>query len=398
MKQSTLVVNCGSSSLKLAVFDENENKLASALAERLDGRDAYAQINDNKQAVALPAGADHKQALQALVSAFQEHQLMPAPPASIGHRVVHGGETFCEAALIDDEVLDAIHECAGLAPLHNPVNIAGIEATRELFPDIPQIAVFDTAYHQTLSPRAYLYALPASYYRDWNIRRYGFHGTSHFFMAHETARRLGKSPDTTSVISAHLGNGCSITAIKDGQSVDTSMGFTPLEGLVMGTRSGDIDPGLFDYLNAQGVALADVYKILNHESGLLGISGKTNDMRTLCQLADEGHEASALAIDIFCFRLAKYVGAMMASLSRLDALVFTGGIGENSSRVRETTLSHLALLGLKLDPDTNLHHGRYHDGRIERTDSRFPVLVIPTNEELVIAREAARLADIAIPA
>ncbi|WP_309044367.1 acetate kinase [Marinobacter sediminicola] len=393
MKQSILVVNCGSSSLKLALFDENEEKLVSAIAERLNEPQAFARINGDDRIVELPAKANHKQALSALVSAFRERDFMPAAPTSIGHRVVHGGETFREAVLIDNGVVDAINDCAGLAPLHNPVNLAGIEATREQFPEIPQVAVFDTAYHQTLAPHAYLYALPESYYRDWSVRRYGFHGTSHFFMANEAARLLGKTLATTSIISAHLGNGCSITAIKDGASMDTSMGLTPLEGLVMGTRSGDIDPGLFDYLNSRGMQLADVHRELNQNSGLLGISGKTNDMRTLCELADQGHEPSALAIEIFSFRLAKYVGAMMASLDHLDALVFTGGIGENSSRVRQKTLGHLKLLGFDLDTDRNQHNGRRSDGRIESANSRFPILVIPTNEELVIAREAARLAE-----
>lgn len=393
LTQSILVVNCGSSSLKLALFDENEKKIASAIAERLNGQDAFSRIDGDKQPVTLPTNANHKQALQALVSAFLERRLMPGAPTSIGHRVVHGGETFRKAVLIDDDAVKAINSCAGLAPLHNPVNLAGIEATREQFPDTPQIAVFDTAYHQTLAPRAFLYALPEAYYSDWAVRRYGFHGISHFFMANEAARRLGKAPENTSIISAHLGNGCSITAIKNGQSVDTSMGLTPLEGLVMGTRSGDIDPGLFEYLRTQGVAVEDVHTVLNHKSGLLGISGQTNDMRTLCELADTGHQASALAIEIFCFRLAKYVGAMMASLSQLDALVFTGGIGENSVQVREKTLGHLQLLGFIIDTDLNEHHGRHTDGRIEHPNSSFPVLVLPTNEELVIAREASRLAQ-----
>lgn len=392
MKQSILVVNCGSSSLKLALFDERSEKIASAMAQRLNEQDAFARIDGDNHTVALPASANHKQALQTLVSALRDRQLMASVPSSIGHRVVHGGETFREAVLIDNDVVEAINDCAGLAPLHNPVALAGIEATREQFPDTPQIAVFDTAYHQTLAPRAYLYALPEAYYRDWSVRRYGFHGISHFFMANEAAQWLGKTPATTSIISAHLGNGCSITAIKDGLSVDTSMGLTPLEGLVMGTRSGDVDPGLFGYLASRGMPLNEVHNVLNHKSGLLGISGQTNDMRSLCELADQGHEPSALAIEIFCFRLAKYVGAMMASLSHLDALVFTGGIGENSSRVREKTLSHLGLLGFDIDADKNEHHGRYSDGRIDNVDSRFPVLVIPTNEELVIAREAARLA------
>lgn len=393
MKQSILVVNCGSSSLKLALFNSKEEKLASAMAERLNEQDAFARIDGSDRPVPLPGSATHKQALEALVKAFQEWELMPEAPTAVGHRVVHGGETFREAVLINNDVIEAINQCADLAPLHNPVNITGIEATRKLFPGTPQTAVFDTAYHQTLEPHAYLYALPDDYYRDWGVRRYGFHGTSHHFMVNEAARLLGKTPATTSVISAHLGNGCSITAIKDGISVDTSMGLTPLEGLMMGTRSGDIDPGVFDYLNSQGMTLADIHKLLNHNSGLLGVSGKTNDMRTLCELADQGHKPSAIAIDIFCFRLAKYVAAMMVSLSQLDALVFTGGIGENSVRVREKTLNHLKLFGFAGNAELNKHNGSHSDGRIDAADSRYPVLVIPTNEELVIAREAGRLAS-----
>ncbi len=392
MDDIVLVVNCGSSSLKLALFDGQHRKLASALAERLNQSDAFARISGDQRKISLKPGASHNQALEALVSAFRERKLISLMPAAVGHRVVHGGETFREAVLINQEVVSAIEDCAGLAPLHNPVNLAGIEATLALFPGIPQIAVFDTAFHQTLPRHAFLYALPEVWYRDWGVRRYGFHGTSHAFMAVEAARLLGKTPATTSVISAHLGNGCSITAIRNGISVDTSMGLTPLEGLVMGTRSGDVDPGLFDFLRSKGVCADEVHRVLNQESGLLGLSGRTNDMRTLCELADQGHEPSQTAIEVFCFRLARYIGAMMASLSQLDGLVFTGGIGENSARIRQKTVDHLRLLGFELDVDLNEQHGEPGDGRIQSTYSRFPVLVIPTNEELVIAREASRLA------
>lgn len=392
MEGSILVVNCGSSSLKIALFDHQLQKQAMAQAERLFHEDAFATLSDDSQAVPIPPGASHRDALQALVSAFRERGLMTAEPVAVGHRVVHGGETFHASALIDDSVVDAIRQCADLAPLHNPVNLEGINAMRALYSDVPQVAVFDTAYHQTLPPRAYHYALPESYYQDWGVRRYGFHGTSHFYMAGEAARRLGRTPATTSVISAHLGNGCSITAIRDGLSVDTSMGLTPLEGLVMGTRCGDVDPGLFDYMRSRGVSADQLHKVLNHDSGLLGLSGQTNDMRSLTELADHGHQPSALAIEVFCFRLAKYVGAMMASLIRLDALVFTGGIGENSSHVRNETVRQLGLLGFQLDTDLNQHHGQYSGGRIDSSDSRFPVLVIPTDEERVIATDALRLA------
>lgn len=393
MEASLLVVNCGSSSLKLALFDAHYQKIASALAEKLNNPDAFAKISGDQNPVPLPSGATHDQALQALVEAFRERHLLAGTPEAIGHRVVHGGETFREAVLINDDTEAAIAHCAELAPLHNPVNLAGIKAMRALFPDTPQAAVFDTAFHHTLPPRAYRYALPEHCYTNWGVRRYGFHGTSHYFMAQEAARLLGKTPATTSIISAHLGNGCSITAIRDGLSVDTSMGLTPLEGLVMGTRSGDVDPGLFDYLASRGVTAAEAHRMLNNESGLLGLSGQTNDMRSLCELADHGHEPSRLAIDVFCFRLARYVGAMTASLAHLDALVFTGGIGENSPRIRAQTINHLSLLGITVDPELNDNHGRLSDGFINHADSRFPVLVIPTNEELVIAREAARLAS-----
>lgn len=393
METTILVVNCGSSSIKLALFDTRNEKLGSALVERLNTPDAFARIKGVKEPIAIDAEAGYQQAIQVVLSAFQDQGLMESTPTAVGHRVVHGGETFREAVLIDDEVIAGIKGCSGLAPLHNPVNLAGIEAMRKLYPQVPQVAVFDTAFHQTLPPRAYMYALPERYYRDWAVRRYGFHGTSHLFMARETARLLDRTPATTSLISAHLGNGCSITAIQDGISVDTSMGLTPLEGLVMGTRSGDVDPGLFDYLGSKGLSASELNQVLNKESGLLGLSGQTNDMRSLCELADHGHEPSQLAIDVFCFRLAKYIGAMMASLSRLDALVFTGGIGENSGRIRQQTCSHLALMGFELEADLNNAHGGYSNGVISSADSRFPVMVIPTNEELVIATEARRLAD-----
>src|SRR5690554_2313089 len=393
MDESILVVNCGSSSLKLALFDKHLQKTVSALAEKLNKPDTVARLSGDEQPIKLPDSADHRTALQALIETFTHRKLLTGAPAAIGHRVVHGGETFREAALITQDTITAIEACADLAPLHNPVNLAGIQAMRSLFPTVPQVAVFDTAYHQTLPERAYRYALPERCYRDWGIRRYGFHGTSHYFMAQEAARLLGKTPETTSIISAHLGNGCSITAVRDGLSVDTSMGLTPLEGLVMGTRSGDVDPGLFDYLATRGISAPEAHRMLNNDSGLFGLSGKTNDMLTLCELADQGHEPSTLAIDVFCFRLARYIGAMTASLTHLDALVFTGGIGENSVRVRQETVRHLGLLGLQLDPELNRQQGRKSNGRIASPASRFPVLVIPTNEELVIAREAARLAS-----
>lgn len=393
MEGTTLVVNCGSSSLKLAVFDHQYNRLISGMAERLGTESAYATISGDKDTVDISADSCHRGALATLIRIFQERNVLGTRPIAIGHRVVHGGEKFTGAAPITPDVIAAIEACASLAPLHNPVNLVGIHATRELFPDVPQVAVFDTAFHQSLPDYAFLYALPYEYYEQWGVRRYGFHGTSHSFMLTETARMLGKAPEKTSLISAHLGNGCSITAISNGKSVDTSMGLTPLEGLVMGTRSGDIDPGLFDFLAGKGVNAEELHYALNHKSGLLGLSQHTNDMRTLVASADDGHRPSQIAIDVFCFRLARYIGAMGSSLQSLDALVFTGGIGENSARIRARTVEHLTLLGFVMDSDSNLNHGRLRDHHIEHSSSRFPILVIPTNEELVIAKAAFKGAN-----
>lgn len=388
MEDPILVVNCGSSSLKVALFTRLEQRLGSLLAENLNTPDARLRITGESSSLALPAPGSHEQALTVAIDLFRQRGLIGAVPLAVGHRVVHGGETFKEPSLINDLVLETIRECSALAPLHNPINLIGIEAAQRLFPGIPQVAVFDTAFHQSIPPHAFNYALPQRFYRDWGVRRYGFHGTSHQFMADQTASLLGKAPGDTSLISAHLGNGCSITAIRNGKSVDTSMGLTPLEGLVMGTRSGDIDPGLFDFLIEKGMDAGEINRILNRESGLLGLSGQSNDMRTLARMAEEGHPGATLAIDVFCFRLARYIGAMMASLTTLDALVFTGGIGENSALVRTRTLAHLTLFGLELNPAHNEANGQNSGHHIEAAGSRCPVLVIPTNEELVIARAA----------
>lgn len=390
MDDQILVVNCGSSSVKIAVFDSHGTVLVSALAEKLGQPDARL-VADGEESVSLPAMADHHQALEASIKWLQGAGYLSTEPTAIGHRVVHGGEAFHKAALLDEKAIRAIESCADLAPLHNPVNLAGIEATRRLFPEVPQVAVFDTAFHQSLPRHAWLYALPRRFYEDYGVRRYGFHGTSHQYMAEEAARRLGKPLEETSIISAHLGNGCSITAIRNGQSVDTSMGLTPLEGLVMGTRSGDVDPGLFDFLAAKGVTAEETHRILNRESGLLGLSGHTSDMRNLVSAAREGNGQCKDAFEVFCFRLARYIGAMMISLEQLDALVFTGGIGENSTDVRARTLEHLVLPGFRVDPAANAHHGRNNGGHIAAGNSRFPVMVIPTREEAMIAREARAL-------
>lgn len=388
MSRPLLVVNAGSSSLKLALFgDDLETPLASALAERLNTADAKAAVKtSDTPVVPLPEYADHQTAVQSLVAVFRDRGWLPEAPRGIGHRVVHGGERFTASAAITPDVIAGIEDCVALAPLHNPTNLEGIRILQTLFPATPQVAVFDTAFHQSLPRHAYLYALPLEWYERHGVRRYGFHGISHRYILRQAAARLGKPIWETSLISAHLGNGCSVTAIDDGQSRDTSMGFTPLEGLVMGTRSGDIDPGLFDLFSRQGLKPAQISELLNQRSGLLGLSGLSNDMRTLVQAERDGVEAAKVAIDVFCFRLARYIGAMMSSLTHLDALVFTAGVGENSQEVRQRTLHHLALLGFHMDEEANADHGRRQNGAIHLPGSH-PILVIPTNEESVIAQD-----------
>jgi acetate kinase len=384
-----IVVNCGSSSLKLAILPvAGEHSLLKGLAERLGTPETVLRTERDgvKKEIPMP-GATHRDALQAAAG-----MMAGLRPCAIGHRVVHGGERFTGSVRIDDAVMAAIERCASLAPLHNPANLAGIATARELFPDLPQVAVFDTAFHQTLPEKAWLYAIPRSYYEEFGVRRYGFHGTSHHYVALETARVLGKPLGQTSLITMHLGNGCSACAIRDGRSVDTTMGLTPSEGLVMGTRSGDVDPALLQFLQDQtGMRLSGITAMLNSQSGLLGISGLSNDMRTLADAARNGHQRARLAIDVFCYRLAKSVCGLMAALDSIDALVFTGGIGENSAEVRSLTVAHMKIFGVALDETRNTSHGRDDHGVISSNNSRVPCLVVPTNEELMIARETLRL-------
>lgn len=386
---AVLVINSGSSSLKFSLIDiASENPVVSGLAEALGTAEAVIHISrpgSAKETRGIPQ-ADHAQAMDAALKAIDGTRV-----AAIGHRVVHGGEAFSESVRIDDATLEVIRGCIPLAPLHNPANLAGISAAMAKFPELPHVAVFDTAFHQTMPKHAYLYALPHDLYETHKVRRYGFHGTSHRFVSTEAARLLGKAPEETQLITAHLGNGCSAAAVKHGRSVDTTMGFTPLEGLVMGTRSGDIDPNLHEFIaETLGKSLKEVTALLNRGSGLLGLSGLSNDMRTLAAAAADGHAGAAIAIEVFCYRLAKHILALAAGLDRIDALVFTGGIGENSSLVREKTLGHLAILHPILDTDLNLNNGRASAGRITAPASGLLALVVPTNEELVIAREAAR--------
>ena len=391
-QQHLLIINAGSSSLKLTLATAPYYRiLAAFLAERL-GTDnpTLNQKAPQSASESLATGSGHHEALEACLGRLNEQGLLTREPDAVGHRVVHGGEAFTDSALIDDQVTAAIDACSTLAPLHNPANLAGIRATQALYPDCLQVAVFDTAFHQSLPKAAYHYAVPRALYRDHGVRRYGFHGTSHRWILQQAAGWLEQPPERTSIISAHLGNGCSVTAVRDGLSVDTSMGLTPLEGLVMGTRSGDVDPGLFDFLLRRGYGAEAIHDMLNRESGLLGLSGVSHDMRTLTEAAEDGHEQADLAVNVFCFRLARYIGAMMASLERLDAVVFTGGIGENSPLVRQRTLAHLGIFGLTLDGESNRHPGPAEAAGIHASGTP-PVLVIPTDEEQMIALDTHRL-------
>jgi acetate kinase len=308
-----------------------------------------------------------------------------------GHRVVHGGERFTSSIRVDDAVIAALRSFDHLAPLHNPANLAGIEAVRAALPGLPQVAVFDTAFHQTMPPHAFRYAVPEEWYVRHGVRRYGFHGTSHRFVSEQAASMLGRLPRELRLITAHLGNGCSATAVRDGVSVDTTMGLTPLEGLVMGTRSGDIDPGLIGYLAGRtGMNIDEITQALNVDSGLQGLSGVGNDMRTVAEAAADGNERARLALDVFVYRLSKAIAALVVGLQRLDALVFTGGIGENSAVVRSLVLSRLGFLGLAEDVEANAEHGRHTGGRIS-LGGPVLALVVPTDEELLIARDTARV-------
>ena len=378
---SILVLNAGSSSLKWALIDPHGIRPRQCgLAERLGTPEATIRF-EHHQAQRVPGGS-----ITAALGSLLTILGADAQLTAIGHRVVHGGEHFITAALIDDAVVAAITDCGRLAPLHNPANLAGIAATRNLFPQLPQVAVFDTAFHQTLPETAWRYAVPDAWYREHGVRRYGFHGTSHQFVAERAALLLGKSLSSLRLVTAHLGNGCSACAIRNGISVDTTMGLTPLEGLVMGTRSGDLDPGVVAHLvQSAGMNLATVMTALNRESGLLGLSGLSNDLRTLTQARATGHDGARLAIDVFCYRLAKALAALVVPLGGLDALVFTGGIGEHSVLVRQLTLAHLSWLGIACDDDLN---ASVHEGPIDR-DQR--VWVIPTDEEGLIARETSRV-------
>ncbi|PKU24938.1 acetate/propionate family kinase [Telmatospirillum siberiense] len=390
-----LVINCGSSSLKFALFPAGEQTpLMSGLAECLGEADARitAKINDAKTTEQLN-GQGHAAALDVLLRILAEHDWLTSVKA-VGHRMVHGGEAFKASVVVNQAILAEIEAHNNLAPLHNPANLLGIRTALAKMPEIPQVVVFDTAFHQTMPPAAYLYALPMALYREHGVRRYGFHGTSHRFVAEEAVRLLKLDPEDHGLVIAHLGNGGSATAVLNGKSVDTTMGMTPLEGLVMGTRSGDVDPGALIHLarNA-GWDINEMDNVLNKKSGLLGISELSNDMRAIEGAAAEGHDGAKKALDVFVHRLARHIGGLATSLPRLDAVVFTGGIGENSSTVRKLTIDRLHVFGIALDDAANEATIRGKSGVISKGKGPLAV-VIPTNEEWMIARDAAELAGL----
>ena len=389
MSKSVLVINCGSSSIKFALLLEEQNFRIHGLAENLGTENARIKgvtVGNEPVDIHIPF-ADHKKALEVGLERLANYK-----PDAIGHRVVHGG-SLTKAELINDEIIEKIREATPLAPLHNPAHLIGIEATQRLFPDLPQVAVFDTAFHQTMPAHAYRYAVPKFLYTDFGVRRYGFHGTSHAYVS-ERGSELAGSFKQGGWLTAHLGNGSSTCAVWNGQSVDTSMGLTPLEGLVMGTRSGDVDPSLHSFLAAN--LGWDVYKIdrmLNKESGLLGLSDNlSNDMRTLIEASENGNEDATLAIEVFCYRLAKSLAALSCGLPRLDGLFFTGGIGENSAYIREKTMAYLPHFGFNLDKDANNVLKRGTEGRIDNGTGP-QIWVVPTDEEGRIAKETAHVAE-----
>ena len=386
---NVLVINCGSSSIKFSVIDhETSSHVVRGSVERIGEEDAQLKYTAAHGTGSQSLGAvDHEKALQSIAAVLKENAGLQKELLAVGHRVVHGGESFSASSQIDDHVLAAIENCNHLAPLHNPANVLGIRTAQRLFPGLPQVAVFDTAFHQTMPPRAYLYAVPYYLYKDHGIRRYGFHGTSHRFVTERAASLLERPLGECAFVSAHLGNGCSACAVLGGKSVDTTMGLTPLEGLVMGTRSGNIDPGLHAHLQEQlGWTLEQITQVLNNDSGLLGLSGRSNDMRELVGAANAGDEQAILAIEVFCYRLAKAIGALFVSLGRVGTVIFTGGIGENAASIRARVIERLGPFGFELDPERNTAHGTGSNGRITRDGERI-AMVVPTDEELMIARE-----------
>ena len=394
---NVLVVNCGSSSLKFQLINsDTEAVAAKGLCERigLDGRLVYQPAGGEKEITEAPMPT-HTEAIRMVLDALVNPKTGVLKSLdeveAIGHRVLHGGSKITQSVVIDDEVISVIDECCDLGPLHNPANLMGIRACMELMPGKPNVAVFDTAFHQTMPAKAYRYAIPTKFYEKYAVRKYGFHGTSHSFVSKETIKFLGLDKDNSKVIVCHLGNGASISAVENGKCVDTSMGLTPLEGLVMGTRSGDLDPAVVEFIcKKENIDVSEMLRILNKESGVMALSnGLSSDFRDLEEAMEQGNEDAALAIDAFCYRVAKYVGSYVAAMNGVDAIAFTGGIGENAGLVRGKVLSYLGYLGIKMDEKMNEKRGE--NFVLSTADSAVKVAVIPTNEELAICRETVAL-------
>ena len=393
-----LVINCGSSSLKFQLINaESEEVLAKGLCERIgiDGRLTYQPAGGEKE-ISEKAMPTHTEAIQFVIDALTNEKTGVVKSLSeigaVGHRIVHGGEKFASSVVITEEVKKAVEECNDLAPLHNPANLIGIRVCSELMPGVPQVAVFDTAFHQTMPEKAYMYGLPYEYYEKYKVRRYGFHGTSHSYVSKKAAEVMGKAYDEVKTIVCHLGNGASVSAVLNGKSVDTSMGLTPLEGLVMGTRSGDIDPAIMEFIaQKENLDIEGIMNVLNKKSGVFGLSGEiSSDFRDLTGAMAEGDKKAKIALEVFAYRVAKYIGAYAAAMNGVDDIVFTAGIGENVSYVREQVCSYLGYLGVELDPDAN-EKFRGEQGEITKPGCKVRVFVIPTNEELAIARETLAL-------
>jgi len=398
MTLKVLVLNSGSSSIKFELFDmPAEKREAGGLLERIGEEQSKLTytMGESKKAIEKKV-SDHGQGLRLIIDALTDSSNGGLKDISeigaVGHRVVHGGEAFSETALIDDAVQKAVEDHIQLAPLHNPPNLMGIKVARELLPKVPQVAVFDTAFHQSMPKTAYTYPIPYELYEQLRVRRYGFHGTSHRYVAARAAKMLGRKLEETNLITAHLGNGASMAAIRNGKSIDTTMGLTPLEGLMMGTRCGDIDPAIIPFLaRVKDMPVGDIDKLLNKKSGVLGISGKSNDMRSIQEASGNGDERATLAFDMYCYRIKKYVGAYTAAIGQVHALVFTAGVGENSVAVRERVLENLGALGYHLDADKN-RGARGKEVDVATADSPIRILVIPTDEELMIAQDTYAIA------
>lgn len=393
---NVLVINCGSSSLKYQLINsDTEAVLAKGLCERIgiDGRLVYQLAGHDKEITEAPMPT-HKEGIQMVLDALVNPKTGAVKSLSeidaVGHRVVHGGEKFAQSVVLNEEVLAKVEECNELAPLHNPANLIGIRVCQELMPGVPMVGVFDTAFHQTMPQKAYLYGLPYEYYEKYKVRRYGFHGTSHSFVSKRLAEFLNLDYNNSRLIVAHLGNGASISAVLDGKCVDTSMGLTPLEGLVMGTRSGDIDPAIMEFIaKKENLDIDGIMDVLNKKSGVEGLSGVSSDFRDLEATYHEGNPRAIAACEVFAYRVAKYIGAYVAAMNGVDAIAFTAGIGENTSFIREKILAYFGYLGITMDKEANMVRGE--DKIISTPDSKVTVCIIPTNEELAIARETVAL-------